>query len=145
MRPLAVILVTLALAVNGRAQAPSTEEQQYLFSVLPLIDRGELSRAEEQLTAGIERHPRSAILYNALGIVYRRENKLDRAVDSFRKALEILPSFTAAQLQLAAIHQQQGLKQDAADLFRTAGESTTNFEALMAAGLGLADCEDYAG
>ncbi len=145
MRPLAVILLTLALAVDGRAQTPSTEEQQHLFSVLPLIDRGELSQAEEQLAAGIERYPRSAILYNALGIVFRKQNKLDRAADSFRKALEILPSFTAAQLQLASIDQQQGLKQDAARLFRAAGESTTNFEALMAAGLGLADCEDYAG
>ena len=140
-----MILVTLALAVNGGAQTPSAEEQQHLFSVLPLIDRGELSRAEEQLAAGIERYPRSAILYNALGIVFRKQNKLDRAADSFRKALEILPSFTAAQLQLAAIDQQQGLKQDAARLFRGVGESTTNFEALMAAGLGLADCEDYAG
>ena len=145
MRPLAVILVTLALAGNGRAQAPSTEEQQHLFSVLPLIDRGELARAEERLAAGIERYPRSAILYNALGIVFRKENKLDRAADSFRKALEILPSFTAAQLQLASLDQQQGLKQDAARLFRAAGESTNNFEALMAAGLGLADCEDFTG
>lgn len=145
MRPLAGILVTLTLAVNGSAQAPSAEEQQQLFAVLPLIDRGELSRAEEELAAGIERHPRSAILYNALGIVFRKQNKLDRAADSFRKALEILPAFTAAQLQLASIDQQQGMKQDAARLFRAAAETTTNFEALVAAGLGLADCEDYAG
>jgi tetratricopeptide (TPR) repeat protein len=135
----------LTLAVNGSAQAPSAEEQQQLFAVLPLIDRGELSRAEEELAAGIERHPRSAILYNALGIVFRKQNKLDRAADSFRKALEILPAFTAAQLQLASIDQQQGMKQDAARLFRAAAETTTNFEALVAAGLGLADCEDYAG
>jgi tetratricopeptide (TPR) repeat protein len=145
VRPLAGILVTLTLAVNGSAQAPSAEEQQQLFAVLPLIDRGELSRAEEELAAGIERHPRSAILYNALGIVFRKQNKLDRAADSFRKALEILPAFTAAQLQLASIDQQQGMKQDAARLFRAAAETTTNFEALVAAGLGLADCEDYAG
>ena len=145
VRPLTGILVTLAIAVNGSAQAPSTEEQQDLFSVLPLIERGELSRAEEQLVADIERHPRSAILHNALGIVFRKQNRLDRAADSFRKALEILPSFTAAQLQLAAIDQQQGMKQDAARLFRAAADSTANFEALVAAGLGLADCEDYAG
>ena len=37
------------------------------------------------------------------------------------------------------------MKQDAARLFRAAAESTTNFDALVAAGLGLADCEDYAG
>jgi tetratricopeptide (TPR) repeat protein len=145
VRPLAGILVLLTLAVNGGAQAPSAEEQQQLFAILPLINRGELSRAQEELAAGIERFPRSAILYNALGIVFRKQNKLDRATDSFRKALEILPTFTAAQLQLASIDLQQGMKQDAARLFRAAAETTTNFEALVAAGLGLADCEDYAG
>src|SRR5579864_1765613 len=137
--------VSLFLSLILAAQAPSQEEQQYLFSVLPLIDRGELARAEEQLIAGIGKHPRSAILYNALGIVYRRENKVDPAADSFRKALEILPTFTAAQLQLASIYQQQGKKKEAAELLRAAGASTSNFDALMAAGLGLADCEDYAG
>ncbi len=145
VRPLAGILITLAWAVNGGAQAPSAEEQQYLFSVLPLIDRGELARAEEQLAAGIGRYPRSAILYNAQGIVFRKENKLDRAADSFRKALEILPAFTAAQLQLASIDLQQGIKQDAVRLFRAAAAGTSNFEALVAAGLGMADCDDYAG
>jgi tetratricopeptide (TPR) repeat protein len=145
VRPLAGILFTWVLAVNVGAQAPSAEEQQYLFSVLPLIDRGDLSNAEAQLTAGIERYPRSAILHNALGIVYRKQDKLRQAADAFRKALDILPSFTAAQLQLAALDQQQGKKLEAAQLFRAAGESTTNFEALVAAGLGLADCENYAG
>src|SRR5438270_6354414 len=95
------------LSLAAVPQTPSTDEQQYLFSVLPLIDRGELSQAEGQLLAGIERFSKSAILYNALGIVYRKENKINDAVDAFRQALEILPSFTAAQLQLASIYQQQ--------------------------------------
>ena len=145
MRLLAGILFILILALPGRAQAPSAEEQQYLFSVLPLIERGDLTKAEDQIFAGLERYSRSAILYNALGIVYTRQNKLDKAATSFRRALEILPSFTAAQLQLAALDQRQGNKEEAVRLFRAAGDTATNFEALVAAGLGLADCEDYAG
>src|SRR5690349_4811997 len=93
---------------------------------------------------GLERYPRSAILYNALGIVQGKQSKLDKADSSFRKALEILPSFTAAQLQLALIDQKRGNKQEAVKLFRAAGETTKNFDALMTAGMGLADCEDYA-
>jgi tetratricopeptide (TPR) repeat protein len=138
------VLLSLVLALAAVAQAPSADEQQYLFSVLPLIDRSELSQAEEQLLAGIARYSKSAILYNALGIVYRKENKIDDAADAFRKALEILPSFTAAQLQLAEIYQQQDKKAAAAELFRAAGDSTTNFDALMAAGQGLADGDDFA-
>jgi tetratricopeptide (TPR) repeat protein len=133
------------LALAASALTSSADEQQYLFSVLPLIDRGELSQAEGQLLAGIARYSKSAILYNALGIVYRKENKIDDAADAFRRALEILPSFTAAQLQLASIYQQQDKKTAAAELFRAAAESTTNFDALMAAGQGLADCNDLAG
>jgi tetratricopeptide (TPR) repeat protein len=145
VRLVAGCLLILILALKGRAQAPSGEEQQYLFSVLPLIERGELSNAEQRLLSGIEQYPRSAILYNALGIVYRKQSEIDKAAASFRKAIDILPSFTAAQLQLASIDQQQGNRTEAAQLYRSAGGNTTNFDALATAGLGLADCEDYAG
>lgn len=145
VRLLAGILCTLVWALEGGAQAPAADEQQYLFSVLPLIERGDLAKAEAQLIEGIERYPRSAILYNALGIVYGKQSKIDKAASSFRRALEILPAFTAAQLQLASIDQQQGNKQEAVQLFRAAGETTANFDALVTAGMGLADCEDYAG
>ena len=145
MRFLATVLLSLSMAFQGEAQAPPAEEQPYLFSVLPLINRGDLATAEEQLRAGLSQYPRSAILYNALGIVYGKQKKPEAAAASFRHALEILPSFTAAQLQLAAIEQQQGNKQEAARWFSAAGDSTTNFDALVAAGMGLADCEDYSG
>jgi len=145
VRLIAGSLLILILVLQGRAQAPSEAEQQYLFYVLPLIERGELANAEERLLSGVQQYPRSAILYNALGIVYHKQSKMDKAADAFRKALGILPSFTAAQLQLASIDQQQGNRTEAAQLFRSAADSTTNFEALATAGLGLADCEDYAG
>lgn len=138
-----LVVVGFIVGLILAAQAPSQEEQQYLFSVLPLIDHGELAHAQQQLIAGIERFPRSAILFNALGVVYRREGKLEEAAEEFRKAIQILPQFTAALLQLASLDQQDGKKKEAAELFGAAGESTTNFDALMAAGLGLADCEDY--
>jgi tetratricopeptide (TPR) repeat protein len=144
LRALAKLCAAFVLVAACHAQAPSAEEQQYLFSVLPLIDRGELAQADQQLAAGIERYPQSAILYNALGIVSRKESKIDRAVECFQKALEILPRFTAAQLQLASIYQQQGKRGDAAGWFRAAGENTSNFDALMTAGLGLVDCEEFA-
>jgi tetratricopeptide (TPR) repeat protein len=145
VRLVAGCLLIVILALKGRAQAPSAEEQQYLFSVLPLIERGELSNAEQRLLSGIEQYPRSAILHNALGIVYRKQGEMDKAAASFRKAIDILPSFTAAQLQLASIDQQQGNRTEAAQLYRSAGGNTTNFDALATAGLGLAECEDYMG
>jgi tetratricopeptide (TPR) repeat protein len=144
VRRLKLFMVIIA-ALRAGAQTAPQPDQRYLFSVLPLIDGNDLGRAEEQLVRGVEQFPRSAILYNALGIVYRKEGKLDPAAEAFRKALDILPSFTAAQLQLASLEQQRSNKTEAAKFFRAAAETTENFEALVAAGLGLADCEDYAG
>lgn len=138
---LQALAVTVLLALTAGAQGPSQEEQQYLLSVVPLIDQGDLARAEEHLAAGIKQYPTSAILHNALGIVYRKQGNNEKAAASFRAALEILPSFTAAQLQLAALSE----KAEAVRLFRAAGGSTTDFDALMTAGLGLADLEDYQG
>jgi len=134
----------MIVALRCSAQTAS-QDQSYLFSVLPLIDRENFPGAEQQLLQGIKQFPSSGILYNALGIVYRKEGKIEPAAGAFRKALELLPSFTAAQLQLASLDQQQGNKREAAELFHAAADGTTNFEALVAAGLGLADCEDYAG
>jgi protein O-GlcNAc transferase len=128
---------------SATAQKPTPEEQQYLISVLPLIESGRLTEAEEKLVAGMQLYPRSAIFQNALGIVYQKQNRAEAAAAAFRHALEWLPSFTAAQLHLALVYQQQDKKKDAADLFAAVGESTSNFEALATAGLGLAQCEDY--
>lgn len=144
MRLLVCIIAGLTLAFPAPAQTPA-DDQQYLFSVLPLIQQGNLPEAERQLLEGVARYPRSAILQNALGIVYARQTKTDQAAAAFQRALEILPSFTAAQLQLATIRQQQGNQAEAAKWFRLAGEGTADPDALAAAGLGLADCEDYAG
>ena len=135
-----VFIVTQVLS-----QAPSPQEQQYLFSVLPLIEKGQLSQAEEKLLEGLKLHPRSAILSNALGIVYERQEKIDDAIKSYQDALKALPHFTAAQLHLALLYQRRDKKREAAELFSLAASTTSDFEALSTAGLGLAQCEDYAG
>lgn len=145
MRPAASGLFILTVALRVLGQAPSAEEQQYLFSVLPFIEHGDLANAEQKLLSGTEQYPHSAILYNALGVTYLKQNKIDKAAASFRTAIGILSSFTAAELQLASIDLHEGNRAEAASLFRSAGEGTTNFEALATAGLGLADCEDYPG
>lgn len=121
------------------AAAYAQEDQKLLFSVLPLIENGRLSEAEAQLRP----YQDSAILQNALGIVYLKQNKTGSAISAFQRALKLLPSFTAAQLHLASIYQQQNERTKAADLFAAAGDGTSDFDALVTAGLGLAQCEDY--
>ncbi len=132
-------------ATQCLSQAPSPQEQQCLFSVLPLIEKGQLPEAEGKLLEGLKLYPHSAILSNALGIVYERQDRADAAAVAYRNALKALPNFTAAQLHLALLYQRQGKNAEATALFNQVGSTTSNVEALSAAGLGLAQCEDYAG
>jgi tetratricopeptide (TPR) repeat protein len=143
-RSICLIAVLCLTYIDVKAQAPSpSEDQKYLFSVVPLIEKNQLSQAEDQLVTGIQRYPGSAILHNALGIVYQKQGKIDAAIKAFQSALKSQPSFTAAQLHLAALYQHQGKRRESAELFLAAGEGTANFEALSAAAVGLAQSEEY--
>lgn len=141
-----VVVLLLALppiASLRAAQIEVSQEQQLLLAAVPLIERGELDRAEQQLLEGLKSFPHSAILENAIGIVYEKQGKSERAIAAFEAAIRGLPAFTAAQLHLAALYQQSKRTHDAAELFAAAGTGTSNFEAIATAALGLAECGEY--
>jgi tetratricopeptide (TPR) repeat protein len=138
------LCIVVLIVTPDLSQAPSAQEQQYLFSVLPSIEKGQVVEAEEKLLEGLKLYPRSAILSNALGIVYERQEKIAAAIAAYQDALKALPNFTAAQLHLALLYQRQDKKTEAVELFNLAASTTSDFEALSTAGLGLAQCEDYA-
>ncbi len=133
----------LLAAVLLSAQAPSSDEQQVLRSIVPLIQPDSLGEAEARLQDALKQFPRSAILENALGIVYQQEKKPAEAMSAFEKALEILPTFTAAQLHLGSMYVEEHRCAQAVPLLAAAGDATTDIGALATAGLGLAQCEDY--
>jgi tetratricopeptide (TPR) repeat protein len=126
------------------SQTPSEEEQEYLRSVLPLIQQRNWSDAESRFKEGLSRFPKSALLANALGMVYEQEGKEDAAAHEFEQALEWLPAFTAARIHLAAIYGKQGNCAKASELYRAAAEATLDAGALSAVGIGLGECQAYA-
>jgi tetratricopeptide (TPR) repeat protein len=125
------------------AQAPSEEEQQVLRSIVPLIESHSLVDAEARLMEGLKQFPRSAIFENALGMVYQQEKKPAEAIAAFEKALEILPTFTAAQLHLGSMYIEANRCGQAVPLLAAAGDATSDIGALATAGLGLAQCAAY--
>jgi tetratricopeptide (TPR) repeat protein len=135
-----VILVSQLIC----AQAPSEEEQRYLRSVLPLIQERKWTDAESKFKEGLSQFPRSALLANALGMVYQQEGNEDAAARQFEQALEWLPSFTAARIHLAAVYGKQGSCAKASDLYRAAAEATADAGALTEIGIGLGECQAYA-
>lgn len=126
------------------AAASSQGELQVLSSVMPDIQAGAWPKAEQELLDGLKQFPRSAVLSNALGMVYEKEGRIDMAVHEYEQATQWLPSFTAAQLHLASLLARTGDCQRADYLYLEASQSTSDSGALSTAGLGLAQCKAYA-
>jgi tetratricopeptide (TPR) repeat protein len=125
-------------------QAPAQDEQGYLRSVLPLIQQRNWSEAEAKFEQGLLQFPHSALLANALGMVYEQQGKEEAAAHQFEQALEWLPSFTAARIHLAAIYGKRGSCTKASELYHAAAEATGDAGALTTIGIGLGECQLYA-
>jgi tetratricopeptide (TPR) repeat protein len=138
------IAVILCLSTAARAQRPTEAELQQLSSVLPLVQQKNWTAAEAKLQEGLTAFPHSALLSNALGIVYEQENRKPEAIGAFEHAAEWLPNFTAAQLHLASLYADTGSCGRATPLFVAAAANTADAGALSTAGLGLAQCKNYA-
>jgi tetratricopeptide (TPR) repeat protein len=138
--PLGLVRQSLAQAAGG--SRPSVQEQQCLASALPLIERRALQDAEAALTGCQRLYPQSAILHNALGIVYEQEGRKVDAINAFEKALTLLPSFTAAQIHLGTLYAGAGKCEAAKRLLIDAAAGASDSGALVASGIGLAECHD---
>jgi tetratricopeptide (TPR) repeat protein len=90
------------------AQGPSEAELRPLSSALTLIEANEWRVAEARLTDGLREFPRSAVLSNAMGVVYEQEDRPAEAIRAYEQAIEWLPGFTDAQLHLASLYAGTG-------------------------------------
>lgn len=66
-----------------------------------------------QLLLMLEKQPNQSFLHYALGIEYRKANRMENALECFRKTLEIDPNYLAAWYQLAEIQAATGHKEAA--------------------------------
>ena len=119
------------------------KNNRFFDSIVPLIQSHALAEAESGLTNGLQRFPRSAILQNALGIVYNRRTSRKRRWTPSKKPCEILPSFTAAQLHLGSLYIEAINVARPFHYWWPRASPQVISGALETAGLGLGQCEDY--
>jgi tetratricopeptide (TPR) repeat protein len=137
---LLIVVTSMPSLLTGQV-----EEQQCLASALPLLQQHKFSDAEARLSECQRQYPQSAILSNALGVVYEQEGRKQDATKSFERALQLLPSFTAAQIHLGTLYAEAGNCDGAKRLLASAAAGTSDSGALVASGVGLAQCHDLGG
>lgn len=94
--------------------------RQILDQAVAAFQAGDYETAERLLLGVVNHPPVYANVYNMLGFIYGHRGLPEKAVEQFRRALEINPSYTEAQLNLAITLADIGVYDQALAEYRTA-------------------------
>jgi tetratricopeptide (TPR) repeat protein len=78
-----------------------------------LEDEGDLAGALRHLLGAAVLVPAKAEVHQRLGLLYRKRNEHENALQSFLRAIECDPSSLEAHRNLAELYEQLGQKRDA--------------------------------
>ncbi|MCB9889745.1 MAG: tetratricopeptide repeat protein [Planctomycetes bacterium] len=102
---------------DGLKDRPSSPEVPFLRARLQRLDRRE-EPARLGLEEALRRDPNFYLAYHELGQLWRGVDKLDRAAESFAKALALRADFAPARRQMAEVAAALGRGQQAMDSYR---------------------------
>jgi hypothetical protein len=78
-----------------------------------LVAAGRIDEAMERYGAAIRLHEGNAVAHHNLGALLAGRDEFDGAISHYERALEIVPDYTQARLNLALTHVDLGLAQEA--------------------------------
>lgn len=118
------------------------EAQKYLAAAADIhMDLQQDKEAEEIFNTILSINPETTNVYNSLGIIYRRQSRLDESLKAYAKALKIHPLDEYIFFNLARTHLDMGNRELARQCLRKSLEIDPNFtpgsELLRATDLGL--------
>lgn len=118
------ILLSLILLVFSACNKKSPLEQ-YVEDGAAHFQKQEYDEAIESYNKALEIEPKSATVYNLIGMAYRfkfnqtrNRDYFSKEVDAFSRAIELDSKFWPAIINLAATYYYDGDKQKAAPLFK---------------------------
>ncbi len=122
-----IVLMFLAFGpLTTKCQA-QTQMQKLLDQAASQIKQQQYDQAIATLNQALKEEPKSAAVYNLLGMAYRfkynqvRNQELkQQEIAAFKKAIEIDPNYWVALINLGATYYYQGEKAKAAPLFKKA-------------------------
>lgn len=97
-------------------------ERDPLQEAIDLEERGQYSTAAERLSAVLAAEPRNLIAHHHLGRVYEEQKKLDLAVASYQRAVQIAPASPKSHYLLGKALMRQGRLAEAESSLRRSVE-----------------------
>ena len=97
---------------------------------------GGLDSAEAEYNEALKRDPKLAVAYNNLGIVYYHKygfwgssesSSLDKAIDYYKKAIEIKPDYAKAMVNMSVAYAKKGDLWNAYLIYQKAGETDAKY------------------
>src|ERR1035438_557770 len=113
-RCLSVCVVILAL--TGCSQSPQAREAKYLEKGRKEFQKKNYAVAVLHFKNAMEAQPRDAEPYYQLGLAYLGSNDFNTAASYFRKASELNPKHTGAQLKLAELMDRKSTRLNSSHL-----------------------------
>lgn len=86
---------------SGNNKEPSETQFQQLVD---LYNRGEFLAAEAEVANILALFPKSASLLNLLGAIHKSSGQLPRAIEAYKKAVEVNPNYSEAYNNLALVY-----------------------------------------
>lgn len=81
------------------------------------IQRGDLDKAEKQLTQSLQQNPQSTLARIGLSMVYRRQKQFERAAAELQKVVEKEPNHRLARMELAHCYWQANQREKAIEQY----------------------------
>ena len=79
-----------------------------LQSIINFLNDGKFQLALSRSKQMLERFPNSAVLFNIVGASYKGLMQLDKAIDNYKKALNINPDYSEVYYNMGVAFQQKG-------------------------------------
>lgn len=90
-------------SIEGRSQMMNTHTEETLSEAKDLFIEGHYSQAEPILNQLLLQQPKNPEIYQMLATIYYSVGQFNKAIKTFKKALEIDPHFTDASVGLSII------------------------------------------
>ncbi|MBM3243024.1 tetratricopeptide repeat protein [Candidatus Poribacteria bacterium] len=117
-----------ALSLN-----PADNTIKYNLTVAAGLARTEIDKQmvelEKQLLSSLKENPRSADIHRNLGIIYQSQERIDEAIDAFKKSLMYNPRQPEIYLALGALYETKGLIDESINAYKKITELEPKFAA----------------